>query len=67
MKAECSCCEYYTDVTRYEDEDMLLCDVCAHTFLSRRYKGVSQGEEYLMQSLGYIANMLLDEIRKLKG
>jgi hypothetical protein len=48
------------------DAEYEFCDVCFSTFLSRATTYPQQyGEQApLFKSLGYIANMILDEIRK---
>jgi len=70
---ECRCCGYDTEVKEYKVGPWKvaeLCEICASTRLSQAVPGMSppgtltQGEIYVMRSMGYIANMLLDEIRQ---
>lgn len=72
----CDNCAYPAPLTEYENNDFSggefkevkhwFCDVCASTYLSRATTNLQQygSQAALFQSLGYIANMVLDEIRK---
>lgn len=71
----CENCGYPAPLTEQEGLDYTtrpfskvtykFCEVCANTFLGRAtsYPQYADGAP-LFQSLGYIANMILDEIRK---
>lgn len=64
-QSECSFCGYETKLESYPHESLAnteveLCDVCARTFLN------ASCDRLLAQSIGYIANLLLDEIRSLR-
>jgi hypothetical protein len=73
-KPTCENCGYpASDLTEYDIPNLevggkmkhVLCDICANTFLSRATTNLRQyGQQAaLFQSLGWIANMLRDEIR----
>lgn len=70
--AECECCEYLAPLTEYNnftpeaEGPFRFCDVCANTFLNRcvTYPRQYGDQQPLWTSIGYIANMILDEIRK---
>ena len=71
MKGECENCGYNTEVDEYKGRvygpPYRLCKICASTRLSEslsaREDTLTQGEIYIMRSLGYIANLLLDAIQ----
>lgn len=71
-ETNCSNCSYFTKVTEFEvltREGKLkfkFCDICAGTYLSRATTNPEQYSQQntLFMSLGYIANTILDEIRK---
>lgn len=72
MRKECDNCGYKTKVKPYEhgvgrQTVYHFCDVCAKTFLSSATAYPNQCPDVrLHKSVGYIANMILDEIRKLQ-
>lgn len=71
-KDRCDNCGYETKTTTFRqlnDEELKFCAVCSSTFLSRATTHPRQyGEQGpLFQSLGYIANMILDELGKVTG
>ena len=67
MKGVCSCCGFETEVSEYalrEDCRPLYCEVCAASYLSRIERTASLEISLLSRSLGYVANMILEEIRR---
>ena len=75
-QVECECCGYAAPVKKFNEpsaryprgEDVWLCEVCSSTFLSSAVTWPAACPDVtLYKSLGYIANMLLDEIRKARG
>lgn len=68
----CSNCAYETETEEYETigregkEKHNFCFICINTYLSRATTNLRQyGEQAaLFQSIGWIANYLLEEIRK---
>lgn len=71
----CSNCAYETETKEYEIIDRMgkeiynLCFICANTYLGRATTHSRQyGEQAtLFQSIGWIANYLLEEIKKEKS
>ena len=72
---ECESCGYHTWLGKFrkewrrgeEDGDRLLCEVCSSTFLASHLDSPSHvSDPTLYKSIGYIANMILDEIRRSK-
>jgi hypothetical protein len=72
-RGECDCCAYETGLHFTEQRTgsrlvgAWLCEVCYSTFLSKAvFYPIQVSDTALYRSVGYIANMLLDEIRGLK-
>jgi hypothetical protein len=68
---QCDCCHYEAaDLESYKtgmgEGDKRLCEFCANTFLSSIVENPAHYETdpALARSIGWIANRLLDEIRK---
>jgi len=68
---ECFACKYPGDVaefknmdTEYGKKDLILCEFCATTHLGTSFSFPFDKDRQLHQSIGWIANRLLDEIRK---
>jgi hypothetical protein len=75
LDEECESCGYSAPLTTYPNINPELagpfkfCDVCAYTFLCR---AVTYPRQYgsrcpLWASIGYIANMILDELRQIRA
>ena len=66
---ECDCCGYPAPLAKFRDgmpeRDFYFCEVCAVTHIAGAviYPALHE-QASLEKSVGYIANMILDEIRK---
>lgn len=77
-KPVCDCCGYPAELEEYRgpivgdslvgEGKSMFCDICASTFLSHciTYPRLYGENRYLWRSVGWIANRLLDEIRRVK-
>lgn len=73
-KQECDSCGFKTKLREYprspceKGEPHNFCEVCAATFLSHpiSYPRLYGDQHHLFSSIGYLGNMLLEEIRSLK-
>lgn len=69
---ECDCCGYETVIKPYrsnrdirEERYNWFCDICVETHLSKCVDYPQQCSDVsLYKSVGHIANMILDEVRK---
>ena len=74
---ECDCCGYWTETAEYEPSIEIrrsqfglvyLCEICGTSGLDISVMYPSQCKEpRLYRAIGWIANMLRDEIRELKS
>ena len=69
---ECECCGYKTTLQEYQEGtprlSYWLCEVCANTYLAKAVAYPTQCvDSGLYKSIAWIANRLLDEIRKGKA
>lgn len=72
---ECDCCSYPGEVTEYTEamtenghKTLRLCEICAGTHLAVAIKYPSQCPDIkLYKSVAQLGNMILEEIRNLKG
>jgi len=70
MIQECDSCGYRTEVKLSKsgppaNKTAHLCDICRRTFIGNAYFWPQQYEAVpVLRTLGWIANMLRDEIRK---
>ena len=67
----CDACGYFTEVKVSEsgppaNREALLCDICRSTSIGNAHFFPQQymNERRILRTIGYIANMLRDEIRK---
>ena len=77
-RKECDCCGYETGTravelhvrtgTGYGYKQYELCDICFSTFISNAIssESVDDGQAYILKSLGWIANKILEELGKQK-
>jgi hypothetical protein len=67
---ECECCQYPTECEEYSDPvagPSMLCEICASTYLSKPFlfpRHYDEDTKLLSQSIGWIANKIIEEIRK---
>lgn len=73
----CDCCGYPAPLSKYmgpvtrehgggDPKGSMFCEICAGTFLSHyvTYPALYGNQHHLFSSIGWIANMLRDEIRR---
>ncbi len=69
----CACCGYETELKSYqgpppESKLILYCHVCAYSLISISvtYPTLQRDNKAILQTIGFVTNLILDEIRKLK-